>query len=115
MNRGFTLIELLVTLSVMGIIGAMAMPNLLQARKNALLAGELVYAQNVYKVANAYLAQDVNVSTLPAGAEVCLGSYSVGEYSVGTAPSSLTACSLTVVGGHASITYVGLAGSKTLD
>ena len=114
-HRGFTLIELLVTLSVMGVIGAMAMPNFMQARRSAMIAGETMYAHNVYKVANAYLAEDINITALPPGAEVCMGTYSVGEYKAGTAPASLSSCSISVVGGHASVTYAGLGGSKTLE
>lgn len=115
-HRGFTLIELLATLSVMGIVAAMAMPNLMQARKSAAIAVEAAYAQNVYKAANAYLAEDVGAAALPSGADDCgSGLYVVGSYNGGTAPGTLTSCTLAVVGGHASVSYEGLSGSRTIE
>lgn len=113
-QKGFTLLELLVSVSLMGMVGAIALPNFFQAHKSALVARETVYVQNVYKAANAYLAQEVMTVTLPSGADSCTGSYSVGDFSAGSAPSTLTSCSVSVVDGMARVSYTGQSGGRTL-
>lgn len=75
----------------------------LTAQKRA----ELAYVQNVYKAANAYLAEDVTRTTVP---EDCTPSYSVGDYSAGNAPSTLEYCWVTVTNGVATVEYGGLEG-----
>ena len=90
-NQGFTLVEIMIVVVIIGLLAAMGIPRIMQARQSAVSKSIINDARTLGHAASTYMTETPGVTTITLGATTTTGvvtgvlSTYVGTISKGTA------------------------------